>query len=136
MGWGFRFLSCYLSCVAALYSSDMIGVMLSNTKLNPALTELFIRSWKLKIFLVFVTKSQFIIPKNIKLISTHYFIIKISNKQEYLQIAFNHSADIDLKDFINLYKTITGKPYFFLVIDATLPPNNPLRFKKSLLERI
>ena len=42
-----------------------------------------------------------------------YFIIKIPNKRELLQIAFNHSSDIDFKNFMNLYKTFSEKPYFF-----------------------
>ena len=59
-------------------------------------------------------------PKNVRLNSMHYFIIKIPNKQELQQIAFNHSSDIDFKDFMSLYKKCTAKPYSFLVIDATL----------------
>ena len=62
--------------------------------------------------------------------------MKISNKQNLQQIAFNHSSDIDFKDFMNLYKKWTAKPYSFLVIDTTLASNNPLRFRKNLLERI
>ena len=66
----------------------------------------------------------------------HYFIMKIPNKQVLQQIAFNHSSDIDLKEFINLYKKSTAKPYSFLVIDATLAWDNPSRFRKNLLERV
>ena len=62
--------------------------------------------------------------------------MKIPNKQELQQIAFNHSSDIDFKDFMNLYKKCTAKPYSFLVIDATLASDNPLRFRKNLSERI
>ena len=54
--------------------------------------------------------------------------MKIPNKRELQQIAFNHSSDIDFKDFINLYKKCTAKPYSFLVIDATLASDNLLRF--------
>ena len=43
----------------------------------------------------------------------HYFIMKIPNKGELQQIAFNHPSDIDLRDFMNLYKKCTAKPYFF-----------------------
>ena len=56
--------------------------------------------------------------------------MKIPNKQELQQVAFNHLSDIDFKDFMNLYKKCTEKPYCFLVIDATLPSDNPLRFKR------
>ena len=62
--------------------------------------------------------------------------MKIPNKQKLQQITFNHSSDIDFKDFMNLYKKCTAKPYSFLVIDATLASDNPLRFRKNLSERI
>ena len=75
-------------------------------------------------------------PKDIRLNSTHYFIIKIPNKRELKQIVFHNSSDIDFQDFMNLYKTCTTKPYSFLVIDATLALDNPLRCRKNLVERI
>ena len=112
---------------------DMIADMLSNKKLNPIVTELFIRGRKLNLPIVFVTQSCFSVPKNIRLNSTHHFIIKIPNKWELQQIAFNHSSDIDFKDFMNLYKKCTEKPYYFLVIDATLVSDNPSRFRKNLI---
>ena len=73
----------------------MITDMRSNKKLNPIVTELFIRSRKLNISLVFITESYFAVTKNIRLHSAHYFIVKIPNKQELQQIAFNHSSDIN-----------------------------------------
>ena len=75
-------------------------------------------------------------PKNIRLNSTHYFITKIPNKQELLQIAFNHSSYIDFKDFMNLYKKCPAKPYSYLVIGATLASDNPSCFRRNILERI
>ena len=83
---------------------DMIADMRSNKKLNPILIELFIKGRKLNISLVFITKSCF--PKNIRLNSTHYFIMKIPNKRRLQQIEFNHSSDIDFRDFMNLYKNV------------------------------
>ena len=115
---------------------NMIADMISNKKLNPIVTDLFIRVKKLNISLVFITQSYFAVPKNIRLNYTHYFIIKIANKREHQQIAFNHSSDIDFQDFINLYKKRTAKPYSFLVLDATLTSDNPSRFRKNFLERI
>ena len=56
--------------------------MLSNKKLNPIATELFVRGRKLNFSLVFITPSHFAVPKNITLNSTHYFIMKIPSKQE------------------------------------------------------
>ena len=100
-------------------------------KLNPVVTELFIRGRKLNISLVSITLSYFAVPKNIRLNSTHYFIMKIPNKQEPQQIAFNHSSDTDFKDFVNLYKKCTEKPYSFLVVDSTLASDNSLCFRKS-----
>ena len=105
---------------------DMTANMLSNKKINPIVTELFIRGRKLIISLVFITRSYFAVPKNIRLNSTHYFIIKIPNKRELKQIASQNSLDIDFQDFINLYKICTAKPYSFLVIDATIASDNPL----------
>ena len=68
----------------------MIADMLSNTKHNAIVTELVIRGRKLNISLVLITQSYFAIPKNIRLNSRHYFIMKILNKEELQQIAFNH----------------------------------------------
>ena len=65
--------------------------MLSNEKNNPIVTELSIRGKKLNIFLAFITQSYFAIPKNIRLNSAHYFVMKISIKQEFQQTTFNHS---------------------------------------------
>ena len=114
----------------------MIADMLSDKMLNPIVTELNIKGRKLNISLVFITQSYFAVPKNIRLNFTHYFIMKIQSKQELQQTAFNHSSDIDFKDFMNLYKKFTAKPYSFLVIDTTVVSDNPSRFRKNLLERI
>ena len=97
----------------------------SNKKLNAIVTELFIRGRKLNISLAFITQSYFAVPKNIRLNSTFYFIMKILSKRKLHQIAFNHSSDIDFKNFMNLYKKCTAKPYSFLVVDATLASDNP-----------
>ena len=56
--------------------------MLSNKKLNPIVTELFIRGRKLNISFVFILQSYFAVPKNIRQNSTHNFIMKIINKLE------------------------------------------------------
>ena len=70
---------------------DMIADMLSNKKLNPIVTELFIRERKLNISLVFITQSYFAVRKYIRLNSANYFVMKIPNKRELQQTAFNHS---------------------------------------------
>ena len=55
--------------------------MVSNKKLNPIVTELFIRGGKFNISLDFITQSFFGVPKNIRLNSIHYFVMKIPNKK-------------------------------------------------------
>ena len=111
---------------------DMIADMISNKKLNPIVTELFIRGRKSNIFLVFITESYFKVRKDVRINSTHFFILKIPNKREPQQIALNHSSGIDFKDFIMIYKKCTAKQYSFLVNDATLASDNRLRFRKNL----
>ena len=113
----------------------MIADTLSKKKLNAMTTELFIGAKKLSLSLVFITKSYFVFPKNIRLNSTHYFVMRISNKREFQKIAFSHSSDIDFQDIMKLYKMCTVKPYSFLVIDTTLASDNPSRFRKNFLER-
>ena len=62
--------------------------------------------------------------------------MKIPNKRELQQVAFNYSSDIDFQDFMNLHKKCTAKPYSFLVINNTLVSDNSSRFRRNLLERI
>ena len=111
---------------------DMIADMINNKKLNSIVTELFIRGRKLNIYLIFIAQSYFKVPKDVRNNSTHFFVMKIPNKREVMQISINHSSDINSKDFIEIYKKCTNKPYSFLVIDTTLPSNNSLRFRKNL----
>ena len=111
---------------------DMIADTINDKKLNSIVTELFIRSRKLNISLIFITQSYFKVPKNVRNNSKHFFIMKIPNKRELQQIAINHSSDINTGDFIEIYRKCTDKPYSFLVIDTTLSSNNRLRFRKNL----
>ena len=60
--------------------------------------------------------------------------MKIHNKRELQQIANNHSADIDYKDFMKICKEGTGVPYYILTVTTTLPASDPLRFRKNLLD--
>ena len=91
----------------------MIADMISNREPNPIVTELFIGEKKLSISFVFIAQSYFVVTKNIRLKSTHHFVVKVPNKREFKQIAFNHSSDINFQDFMHLYKKCTAKPYFF-----------------------
>ena len=80
--------------------------MKPNEKLNPIVTELFLRASKLIISLVFV--------------------MKITNKRDLQQIALNHSSNIGFKDFMKLYKGYIKETYSFsLVNGTTLSSNNP-----------
>ena len=106
--------------------------MLSNKKISPIITELFIRGKTLNIFLAILFHCS---KKYYSKFNT-LFCHENPNKSELQQIAFNYSSDIDFQDFKNLYKKCTAKPYSFLVIDTTLAADNPLRFRKNLVERI
>ena len=111
---------------------EMIADMINNKKINSVVPELFIRDRKLNISLVFITQSYFKVPEGVKLNFAHFFIMKYQNKRELRQIGLNHSSDISSKDFIKIYKKYTAEPYSFLVNDATLASDNPLRFRKNL----
>ena len=65
---------------------DTIADILSNKKLNPIVTKLFIRGGKLNIYLVFIAQSCFTVPKKIRLNSKHYFVLKIPNKRELQKV--------------------------------------------------
>ena len=60
--------------------------------------------------------------------------MKINNKKELQNIVINPPADIDYKDFMNIYRECTKEPFNFLAIDTTLPASNPLIFRKNLFE--
>ena len=105
---------------------DMIADVTNNTKFEAIIIELFIRCRKLKISLAFITQSYFTVPKNVRLNSTHYLIMKISNRRELQNITINHSADIDYKDFMEIYRECTKELFNFLTIDTTLPASDIL----------
>ena len=73
------------------FFDDIIADMINHKKLNSIVTDLFIRGRKLNISLVFITKSYFKVPKNVRLNSTHFSIMNIPNKKEIQQIALNQS---------------------------------------------
>ena len=114
----------------------MIADIMTNRKLQAIIKELFIRCRKVNISLVFITQSYFSVPKDVRLNSTHYLIIKINNRSELQNIALNHSVDIHYKDFLKSYRKCTKEPSNFLTIDTTLPASDPLRFRKNLLHSL
>ena len=115
---------------------DMIADIMNNKTFEAIIKEIFIRCRKVNISLVFIIQSYFSVPKEVRLNSTHYLIMKIHSKEELRNIATNHSADIDYKDFLSIYRKCTSEPYLFLTIDTTSPANNSLRFRKNLLDSL
>ena len=60
--------------------------------------------------------------------------MKTNNRNELQNIAINHSADIDYKDLMKIYRECTKEPFNFLTKDTTLPASEPLRFRKNLFD--
>ena len=79
---------------------DMIAGIMSNKKFQAIIKELFVRCRKLNISLAFIT--HFFVPKVVRLNSIHYLIM--NNKRELQNIAINHSADIEYKSFVKIYR--------------------------------
>ena len=113
---------------------DMIADIMTNKKFQAIIKELFIRCRKLNISLVFITQSYFSVPKIVRLNSTHHLIMEINNKRELQNIAISHSAEIDYKDFMKIYRKCIKEPYSFLTIGTLLPASDPLRFRKNLFD--
>ena len=88
---------------------------------------------KIKHFTCFITQSYFSVPKGVRLNTTHYLIMKINNKIESKNIAIDHSADIDYKDFKKTCRKCTTEPFNFLAIDTMLPAGDPLIFRKKIV---
>ena len=68
---------------ALIVFDDMIGDLMSNKNFQTIIKELFITCRKVTISLVFITQSYFSVPKDARLNSTHYLIMKINKKQNY-----------------------------------------------------
>ena len=110
---------------------DMIADIMTNKKFQVIIKVLFIPCRKLNISLIFTTQSYFSVPKEVRLNSTNYLIMKVHSKRELQQIGIDHSVDINYKDFLKTYKNCANEPYSFLTIDTKLPPDNPMRFRKN-----
>ena len=93
----------------------MIWLLISfvTKKLQSIVTALFIRSKKQIISIVFIPQSYFAVTKPIRLNSTHYFIMKISNKKELRPIAINYLSDIDILRLYESLQKIYCKTIFF-----------------------
>ena len=78
----------------------MIDHIMDNNKFKAIISRLFIRCRKLNISLIFITQYSFRVPKDVRLNSTHYLIMKINNRRELQNISINDSADINYHNFI------------------------------------
>ena len=82
--------------------------------------DLFIRGWKLDISLVVVTQSYFLVLKEVRVKTTHVFIINIKKKNELQIRVINHSSDTDFDEFKRLYGKSILKLCSVLTIETTL----------------
>ena len=103
-------------------------------KLKAIVKEFFIRCRKLNTFIAFITQSYFRTPKDARLNSTHYILMKIGNKKELKSIAEENSGHLDLKDFLRIYNYCTKDPYSFMMVDTR--PTARMTFKKNFDEPI
>ena len=108
---------------------NMIADIMRSEKFKAIVKELFIRCRKLNISTVFITQSYFRTPKDARLNSTHYILMKIGNKKELRSIAEENSSHLDFKDFLKIYNHCTNKPYSFMMVDTT--PTARVTFKKN-----
>ena len=97
---------------------DMIADIIRSEKFKAIVKELFIRYRKLNISIVFITQSYFRSPKDSRLNSTHYILMKIGNKKELKSIAEENSGHLDFKDFLKIYNYFTKEPYSFMMKDT------------------
>ena len=113
---------------------DMIVDIMRSEKFTAIVKELFIRCKKLNISIVFITQSYFRTPKDARLNSTHYILMKISNKKELKSIAEENSGHLDFKDFLKIYNYCTKEPHSFMLVDTR--PTARVTFKKNFNESI
>ena len=109
---------------------DMIADIEYNKKFKGIIKELLYRARKINVSIVFITQSYFEALKD----STHYILMKISNKKELKRIAEEKSGHLDYKDFLKIYNYYTRGPYSFMLIDTRPTATTP--FKKNFEEPI
>ena len=108
---------------------DRIVDTISNEKPHSVVTDIFVRGRELNISLVYITQSFFRLPKYVRLNVAHFFIMKILNKQEFQQIAINHSSDTDFDQ----ENVLQNNNHFWLLI---LIFRYALSFQKNLVEEV
>ena len=113
---------------------NMIADIMRSGKFKAIVKELFIRRRKLNISVVFITQSYFRTPKDARLNSTHYILMKISNKKELKSIAEEHSGHLDFKYYLKICNCCTNEPYSFMMVDTG--PTALVTFKKNFDEPI
>ena len=113
---------------------DMTADIMRSEKFKAIVKELFIRCRKLNISIVFITQSYFRTPKDARLNSTHYMLMKISNKKELKSIGEENSGHLDFKGFLKIYNYCTKEPYSFMIVDTR--PTGCVTFKNFFDEPI
>ena len=113
---------------------DMIADIMRSEKFKVIVKELFIRCRKLNISIVFIMQSYFRTPKDARLNSTHYILMKIGNKKELKSTAEENSGHLNFKDFLKIYNYCTNEPYSFMMVDTR--PTASITFKKNFNEPI
>ena len=113
---------------------DMIADIMRSEKFKAIVKELFIRCRKLNVSIVFITQSYFRTPKDARLNSTHYILMKIGSKKELKSIAEEKSGYLDYSDFLKMYNYCTKEPYSFMMIDTR--PTATITFRKNFDEPI
>ena len=109
---------------------DMIADIEYNTDFKKIIKKVFFMGRKINVSIVFITQSYFRALKDARLNSTHYILVKISNKKELRKIAEEKSGHLGYKDFLKIYNYCTREPYSFMMIDAR--PTATIPFKKNL----
>ena len=113
---------------------DMIADIMRSEKFKVIVKGLFIRCRKLNISIVFITQSYFRTPKDARLNSAHYILMKIGSKKELKSIAEENSGHLEFKDLLEIYNHCTDKPYSFMMVDTR--PTARVTFKKNFNEPI
>ena len=108
---------------------DMIADIMRSEKFKSIVKELFIRCRKLNISIVFIRQSYFRTPKDARLNSTHYILMKIGDRKELKSIAEENSGNVAFTDFLKIYNYCTDKPYSFMMVDTR--PTAHITFKKN-----
>ena len=112
---------------------DMSADIMRSEKFKAIAKELFIRCRKLNLSIVFITQSYFRTPKDERLNSAHYILLKIGNKKELKSIAEENSGHLNFKDFLKIYNYCTREPYSFMMVDTR--PTARVTFKKTLMSQ-